>query len=457
VSDHDATLLEDAKKKHEESTNRLEEIRARITGAAENPDAIDADELAFLRASFDQEEARNKLWADAVTRTEVTLNARAAMKPQKADEPQAKAERVEVKEPLTYRSPKEGGTHSFFHDMYTMAKGDNEARDRINRHASEMRVEKRDLTSTAGAGGEFIPPMWLMDRWIPLLRSSRAIADSLTQLDLPSGAMSISLPKLSGGTATAIQASENAAIQETDATTTSVTANVRTIAGMQDLSTQLFEIPQPGLDEILFRDLARDYATKLDVQVISGSGSSGQLLGLRTVSGINTVAYTDASPTAGEAYPKLASAISSVTSAYMTADTIAMHPRRWAWFLSAVDTAGRPLFSPNAGNAQNAMGTGSNTTSNGEAGNIMGLRVIVDPNLPTNIGAGTNEDVVLVYDSSQIFLWEEGAPRTRVFEDIGSGTLTVRLRVHGYVALMANRLPTAISVISGTGLVAPTF
>jgi HK97 family phage major capsid protein len=457
VSDHDVTLLEDAKKKHEESTTRLEEIRSRITGAAENPDAVDADELAFLRASFDAEEKRNQLWADAVTRTEVTLTARAAMKPQKADEPNQPAQRVEVKEPLTYRSPKEGGQHSFFHDLRASNLGDDAARDRLNRHASEMRVEKRDLTSTAGAGGEFIPPMWLMDRWIPLLRSSRAIADSLTQLDLPSGAMSISLPKLSGGTATAIQASENAAIQETDATTTSVTANVRTIAGMQDLSTQLFEIPQPGLDEILFRDLARDYATKLDVQVISGSGSSGQLLGLRTVSGINTVAYTDASPTAGEAYPKLASAISSVTSAYMTADTIAMHPRRWAWFLSAVDTAGRPLFSPNAGNAQNAMGTGSNTTSNGEAGNIMGLRVIVDPNLPTNIGAGTNEDVVLVYDSSQIFLWEEGAPRTRVFEDIGSGTLTVRLRVHGYVALMANRLPTAISVISGTGLVAPTF
>jgi hypothetical protein len=62
-----------------------------------------------------------------------------------------------------------------------------------------------------------------------------------------------------------------------------------------------------------------------------------------------------------------------------------------------------------------------------------------------------------VYDSSQIFLWEEGAPRTRVFEDIGSGTLTVRLRVHGYVALMANRLPTAISLVTGTGLVAPTF
>jgi HK97 family phage major capsid protein len=457
VSDHDVSLLEDAKKKHELSTERLEELRTRITAAAENPEAIDADELAFLRASFDQEETRNKMWADAVTRTEVTQAARAAMKPQAADDDNAKPQRVEVKEPLTYRSPRDGGTHSFFADLNSARLGESVALERLNRHASEMRVEKRDLTSTAGAGGEFIPPLWLMDRWIPLLRSSRAIADSLTRMDLPNGAMSISLPKLSGGTATAIQASENAAIQETDATTTSVVANVRTIAGMQDLSTQLFEIPQPGLDEILFRDLARDYATKLDVQVISGSGSSGQLLGLRTVSGINAVTYTDASPTAGELYAKLADAVQRVTGAFMNPDTIAMHPRRWAMLLSSVDTAGRPLFDPNAGNSQNSMGTGTNTVANGAAGQIMGLRVIVDPNLPTNIGANTDQDVILVYDSSQIFLWEEGAPRTRVFEDIGSGTLTVRLRVHGYVALMANRLPTAISTISGTGLVAPTF
>jgi HK97 family phage major capsid protein len=453
VSDHDATLLEDAKRKHEESTNRLEELRSRITAAAETPDAIDADELAFLRASFDQEEARNKLWADAVTRTEVTLNARKAMKPQAADESGAKPQRVEVKEPLTYRSPKEGGQHSFFNDLRAANQGDAIALERLNRHASEMRVEKRDLSSTAGAGGEFIPPLWLMDRWIPLLRSSRAVADSVTRLDLPPGAMSISLPKLSGGAATAIQASENAAIQETDPTTTSVTANVRTLAGMVDMSTQLFEIPQPGLDEILFRDLARDYATKLDVQVISGSGASGQLLGLRNVSGINAVTYTDASPTVAEVYAKLADAIQRVTGAFMNPDTIAMHPRRWAWFLSSVDTAGRPLFNGDT----NPLGNGQNNISDGAAGTLLGLRVIVDPNLPTNLGAGTNEDLILVYDSSQIFLWEEGAPRTRVFEDIGSGTLTVRLRVHGYVALMANRLPTAISTIGGTGLVAPTF
>jgi HK97 family phage major capsid protein len=453
VSDHDTALLEDAQTKQQESTNRLEELRTRITAAAEQPDSVDADELAFLQASFDAEAKRNKMWADAVTRTQVTLDARRALKPQAADDDDAKPVRVETKEPLTYRQPRDGGTHSFFADLRAANVGDIDARERLQRHASEMRVEKRDLTSTAGAGGEFIPPLWLMERWIPLLRSSRAIADSVTRLDLPAGTNAISLPKLSGGAATAIQASENAAIQETDPTTTSVTANVRTIAGMVDMSTQLFEFSNPSMDEIIFRDLARDYATKLDIQVISGTGNTGQLLGMRTVSGTNAVTYTSGSPTAALLFSAIANAVSQVTGAFGTPDTIAMHPRRWAYLLASSDSTGRPLFNGNF----NAMGTGQNDVSDGAAGSLMGLRVIVDPNLPTNSGAGTNQDTVLVYDSSQIFLWEEGAPRTRVFEDIGSGTLTVRLRVHGYAAFMPNRLPTMISKIDGTGLVAPTF
>jgi hypothetical protein len=43
--------------------------------------------------------------------------------------------------------------------------------------------------------------------------------------------------------------------------------------------------------------------------------------------------------------------------------------------------------------------------------------------------------------------------RTRVLQEVLSGTLQVRLQVYNYVAFMANRRPEAISVISGTGLI----
>ncbi len=68
---------------------------------------------------------------------------------------------------------------------------------------------------------------------------------------------------------------------------------------------------------------------------------------------------------------------------------------------------------------------------------------------------GANEDVILVLNTGETILYESGI-RTRVLPEVLSGTLTVRLQVWGYVAL-ATRQAKSIAVITGTGLVTPTF
>lgn len=453
MSIHDQSLLDEAKEKHAESVARLDEINARIKAL---PDDAQADETEFLRASFEKEQGTAKRWAEAAERTAIILTARAAVKPQQADNPSIPGTPVSVgKEPLTYERHRP--ENSFFRDLVGASRGDIDAQQRLQRHSSEMRVELRDISSAATAGGEFIPPLWLQNQWVELLRANRPTADAVQHFPLPPGTNSINLPRLATGTATAVQTADNAAVQETDATTNSISAGVKTIAGQQDMSRQLFEFSQPGLDEVLFRDLARDYATKLDVQILSGTGSAGQALGIRNVASILTVA-SGATATAAALFPKIADAIQRINSAFLRPDTIVMHPRRWGFFLAALDTQNRPLFNAQAG-PFNAMGTGDGNDggAGGTVGNIQGVRVILDPNLPTTQGAGTNEDVILVFDSSQMYLWEEGSPRSRVFEDIGSGTLTVRLSVWGYFAFMAGRYPSAIAVITGTALVPPTF
>jgi hypothetical protein len=57
------------------------------------------------------------------------------------------------------------------------------------------------------------------------------------------------------------------------------------------------------------------------------------------------------------------------------------------------------------------------------------LQVILDANLPTNLGAGTNQDAVIVTAAAPNYLWElpEG-PVTRVYEEVLSGNLTIRLQ-----------------------------
>jgi hypothetical protein len=86
---------------------------------------------------------------------------------------------------------------------------------------------------------------------------------------------------------------------------------------------------------------------------------------------------------------------------------------------------------------------------------VLNFPLLADGNIPANLGAGTNEDRVVTLRTSDVFLWE-GSMRSRVLAEVLSGTLQVRLQVYNYAAFMPDRRPETISVISGTGLVAPS-
>jgi hypothetical protein len=85
---------------------------------------------------------------------------------------------------------------------------------------------------------------------------------------------------------------------------------------------------------------------------------------------------------------------------------------------------------------------------------MIGLPVVLDANIPTNLG--TDEDMIVLARMTDQWLWESSI-RTRVLPDVGSGTLTVRLQVYGYLAFSGGRYPESIATVGGTGLIAPTF
>ena len=102
--------------------------------------------------------------------------------------------------------------------------------------------------------------------------------------------------------------------------------------------------------------------------------------------------------------------------------------------MAASDSTGRPLVVPQAGNPQNAVATLGAVASEQVVGQMHGLPVITDPSIPTNLGTGTDEDVIHVLRASDILLYESGI-RSRVLPEVGSGNLTVRLQVYGYLDL----------------------
>ena len=137
-----------------------------------------------------------------------------------------------------------------------------------------------------------------------------------------------------------------------------------------------------------------------------------------------------------------------------------MHPRRLAWILAAIDTTNRPLALPQSHNPMNTVATGDGSVVYGNSGyTIAGLPVITDANVTTTNGAGNNEDVIIIGNTQESHLWEQGngAPMMLRFEQPKAAELDVTMIVYGYSAYTANRYPNAFALIGGTGLVTPTF
>jgi HK97 family phage major capsid protein len=449
----------------------LDELRDALTGAKnameETEAAIQAaggsaseETVTDLEQRFDTEIEDVKRLSAAVERQERMADAyKAIPRPEQDPTPEP---RVRVgAEPFTYRRWNEYRTGQevpmFFRDILLATKdGDPGAQTRLQRHTREMEVESRAVSSGTGTGGGFVPPQYLQSEWAALARAGRPFADAVRSIPLPSYGVAFNIPRVTTGSTVAVQAGEAGAVADTSIADTELALTMTTIAGKTDLSRQAFERSQPGLDEIIGMDLAADYARLVDAQCVNGTGANNQT-GILQASGTNSVTFTSPVTVAGF-YPKLSDAIQRIhTARYMAPNLVVMHPRRWAWLLSALDSQGRPLIVPSAQVPTNAMAEFSRVAPQALVGSIQGLPVMVDANIPTLNGASTTEDAVFVTRTDDNLLMESGTPTVKVYEEIVSGNLQVRIQVYGYICYTALRYAAAHSKITGAGLVAPTF
>lgn len=428
----------------------LEELLKAPTEEKRDLNEEEAQRFSSLRSDIESYDARVAELREYVAQSEVAAKAAAEMT----------TSLVRVKaEPPVYGFR---GAPSFVSDAYrAQFVGDSQAQARLARH-NEMMLdtayrEFRDVGTAAF--GALIPDQFLTSLYAPLARAGRPFANLCNRLTLPPSGMVFKIPRLTTGTAVASQATENTEAQETNLDETTLSVDVRTIAGQQDVSRQALERGEFS-DDLVFGDLVGAYVTELDNQVLNGAGTSGTHLGVRQVTGINSVTYTDATPTVGEAYPKIADAVQQInTGRFLPPDLVVMHPRRWAWFMAAVDTQNRPLVVPAANMPMNAIGVGEADVYGQVVGQILGIPIITDANVATNLGAGTNEDIIIIVRRADMLLWElaGGVPFQLRFEQTLGGALTVKLVVYSYSAFTGGRYPEAIGTVGGTGLVTPTF
>jgi HK97 family phage major capsid protein len=389
------------------------------------------------------------------------------------------------REERTYtRAKNVAGETSFFADAFQAQIGDFNARQRLERHLNEVRVENEFIpretraVATSGFAG-LVVPQYLVDAAAVVLRNGRPTANICRHLPLPSQGMTLYIPRGTTGASAASQATENNAASNTDEVWANLSIPVVTIAGQQQMSRQSLERGMPGLDELIYLDLAGAYHAELDRQVLNGSGSSNQMTGIINTGSIGAATAFAAVPAAANFSLKVAGQVAGVSGAgaQVSPGYIVMAPRRWGWLNGLVDSSNRPIVIPTAQGPYNAIllnATGSSadggegsqvsTTLARVVGTLQGLPVIVDPNMPTNIGTNT-EDIVLVGDFNQALLYEEGdgMPRMLRFEQTLGNQLTTTLAVYGYAAFSAGRYPTAFGKVGGVdstatfGLVAPSF
>jgi HK97 family phage major capsid protein len=357
--------------------------------------------------------------------------------------------RVTSEEP-TYHAR---SAHDFLADaMAAEFGGSYEARDRIARYQNEVRLEKRDSGTSNFAG--LVVPQYLVDQFAPLRRAGRPTLDISTQNALPPQGMTVNIGRLTTGITSYVQASENSAPTESSPDDTLLTVNVNTVASMFDISKQAV-LRGTGIETQLLGDAIRSYHTKLDSLAINGSGSSGEPTGILNTSGINSVTYTDGTPTYAEFFPKLVEAITAISSNFFGGAThIVMHPSLIGCIIRVIDSTNRPIFAPTAGNPQNAPGTYAAPGYNTGGLQMLGLPIVADANVPTTLGGSSNQTAVIVADFRESYIWEDngGSPLYVRFEQ-PDGNIAIRTVVFGFSCYTAGKYPAAFSTITGTGLI----
>jgi HK97 family phage major capsid protein len=361
-------------------------------------------------------------------------------------------------EPRTYRP---GSGHSYFRDLAAvqvpqLGLDTAGAAERLARHGKETSVdlaEKRDVTSADPGTATFIPPLYLGERWIDKEMAGRPFANAVATMPLPATGKTLDMPKVATAPAAAVQAAEADPVNEVNFDGETISTPKVLIAGQNDLSIQAYEFADPGMDTVIMRELTKSYNSVLDTQMLTGTGANGQHDGLKNVASINTITFSavgsagGADGLVGSIYDAV-SQIATQAPGYM-ADAVVMHPRRAAWIASHRDANGSLL-------QQGSFALASGAQNNGFALSVAGLGVIIDPNITTVQGAGTNEDELYVVVTDELIL-AEGDLRARVLTEVLSGTLQVRLQLYAFSAFVSNRRPKTICRISGVGLAAPAF
>lgn len=420
---------------------QAEELRAKIETIETRAVDEDRDVTDEERAQVDEHDAAYRALAEQIkTRKErQDREAAVAQNAPKADEGKTENRgpaQTQDRDPGHYRSTEDGGTRSFFGDLYRSGMGDWNARQRLDEHTRALSAVGSHDTNV-GTGS--IPPKYLADQYLAISRAGRVVADMVTPLSLGDDPRAITLPEQTAGTdaVVAAQANENTAPASTDAyATAGRTLTPAPLTGEQKVSRQLLDSASPAIDQLIFNDLNAVYdeqAEKLVVAAIVAAATAQATYA-------NEAAFYAAADPAGPTAAVLAGldgfvdAQTGVWTARKRAATLqVVSAHRWGVLRKMRDDNGHPIIPPAQYNTVNVVGRqgGSAATPNGMVADFEALPLFVSHALDVTAGSAESS---LVFLGSDVILAEGNTLQFR-FEEV-SGPHTVVLGIWKYAGAL---------------------
>ena len=389
---------------------------------------------------------------------------------------------LDVREPDIYV---EHGDHSYFRDVVLAGNpvqpGGPGALDRLRRHHEHetTRRTKADLAayralaalgietragdvqsralSTSSTSLNWTPPLYLVDRFVSINRAAAALRSVLPSAALPDGTMEIHVPRINsvGGVLPESGGQENQTAPGGDMyspnaglPTDQIVSPVRTFVSTAGLSQQLFD--RSNMDAVIVSDLAKDYAYRLESELVNGSGLGGHLTGLLSVGNAATVTWTAATPAAKDFVTQCGALAAAVGNGRLRAPShLVMRIARYYWMAGQPDgSTNEPVMRPGTGIVP------ANPDQGDCGGPVAGVPVLLSGVIPTNLGAGSNQDTVIAIRSDDHVVLEADPVFTAMPETFGS-QLTVTFQARVYATALLNRRPAGVALLQGTGLVVP--
>lgn len=261
---------------------------------------------------------------------------------------------------------------------------------------------RKDLGEATGGGG-YLTPLEFSSKLIELVYKLPVIRPYATRMPMRSDQMQI---PLEGSTVTANWTSEFAAATQSDPVFGTLTLSVNNLIGISRMSRQLLD--DSAIEEDLVNYVMRKFAESIgrteDAAFMVGDGS-GKPKGIRQYTFANTLAQAGANLTGDDLialYHKLPIQYrNSPSTVWLMHDSVIQKVR------SLKDSTGRYLYE---------AGYGSVFTTDGNTPTLLGKPVLVQNDIPTNLGGGSNTTEVYFGDLSYYLIGD----RQQVFSEVST-------------------------------------